>query len=111
MSVEVGTEGILGGKARVENVEGTWREITDCVNRMALNLTNQVRAIAIVTEAVAAGDLSRTIDVDAKGEILALKGTVNGMVKQLRTFGAEVTRVALQVGTDGELGGSARVEK
>lgn len=111
VSTEVGTEGRLGGSARVENVEGTWREITDCVNNMASNLTDQVRAIATVTEAVAAGDLSRTIDVDAKGEILALKGTVNGMVKQLRTFGSEVTRVALEVGTEGRLGGSARVEK
>lgn len=111
VSVEVGTEGKLGGSARVENVEGTWREITDCVNSMASNLTNQVRAIAKVTAAVAAGDLDRTIDVDAKGEILALKETVNNMVRQLRTFGAEVTRVALEVGTEGKLGGSARVEK
>lgn len=111
VSVEVGTEGKLGGSATVENVEGTWREITDCVNNMASNLTNQVRAIAAVTEAVAAGDLDRTIDVDAKGEILALKETVNNMVRQLRTFGSEVTRVALEVGTEGKLGGSARVEK
>ena len=111
VSVEVGTEGKLGGSAEVENVEGTWREITDCVNNMASNLTNQVRAIAKVTEAVAAGDLDRTIDVDAKGEILALKETVNNMVRQLRTFGAEVTRVALEVGTEGKLGGSAHVEK
>ena len=111
VSVEVGTEGKLGGTARVENVEGTWREITDCVNSMASNLTNQVRAIATVTEAVAAGDLERTIDVDAKGEILALKDTVNNMVRQLRTFGAEVTRVALEVGTEGKLGGRAYVEK
>ncbi|CAD6583762.1 MAG: histidine kinase osmosensor [Cyphobasidiales sp. Tagirdzhanova-0007] len=110
VSVEVGTEGKLGGSAEVENVEGTWREITDCVNNMASNLTNQVRAIAKVTEAVAAGDLDRTIDVDAKGEILALKETVNNMVRQLRTFGAEVTRVALEVGTEGKLGGSAHVE-
>lgn len=111
VSVEVGTEGKLGGTARVENVEGTWREITDCVNSMASNLTQQVRAIATVTEAVAAGDLERTIDVDAKGEILALKDTVNNMVRQLRTFGAEVTRVALEVGTEGKLGGRAYVEK
>lgn len=110
VSHEVGTEGKLGGSARVENVEGRWQDLTSSVNSMASNLTNQVRAIAAVTEAVAAGNLERTIDVDAKGEILALKETVNNMVRQLRTFGAEVTRVALEVGTEGKLGGSAHVE-
>lgn len=111
VSVEVGTEGNLGGIARVEDVEGKWHDITNAVNNMASNLTNQVRAISAVTAAVAAGDLDRTVDVDAKGEILALKMTVNNMVKQLRTFGAEVTRVALEVGTEGKLGGKAYVEK
>ena len=110
VSLEVGTEGILGGQAVVGGVEGTWLGLTNNVNRMAKNLTDQVRSIADVTSAVAAGDLSKSIDVDARGEILALKVTVNNMVEQLRNFSAEVTRVALEVGTEGRLGGSAHVE-
>lgn len=110
VSLEVGTEGILGGQAVVGGVEGTWLGLTNNVNRMAKNLTDQVRSIAEVTSAVAAGDLSKSIDVDARGEILALKVTVNNMVEQLRNFSAEVTRVALEVGTEGRLGGSAHVE-
>lgn len=107
---EVGTDGNLGGQAVVPNVEGTWRQLTESVNHMALNLTTQVRSIAEVTTAVARGDLSKKIDVDVKGEILKLKQTVNGMVGSLRTFSDEVTRVAREVGTDGKLGGQARVE-
>jgi HAMP domain-containing protein/signal transduction histidine kinase/DNA-binding response OmpR family regulator len=107
---EVGTEGILGGQARVEGVSGTWKDLTDSVNSMAGNLTAQVRNIADVTKAVAAGDLSRKITVDVKGEILELKNTVNTMVEQLRSFAAEVTRVAREVGTEGKLGGQADVQ-
>ncbi|KAF9343950.1 hypothetical protein BGX34_006203, partial [Mortierella sp. NVP85] len=107
---EVGTEGRLGGQAEVKGVEGTWKELTDNVNTMATNLTTQVRSIAHVTTAVARGDLSKTIDVEAQGEISDLKKTVNSMVEQLRTFAAEVTRVAREVGTEGRLGGQAEVE-
>jgi HAMP domain-containing protein/signal transduction histidine kinase/CheY-like chemotaxis protein len=107
---EVGTEGKLGGQANVEGVAGTWKDLTDSVNFMASNLTGQVRNIADVTKAVAAGDLSKKITVDVKGEILELKNTVNTMVDQLNSFAAEVTRVAREVGTEGKLGGQARVE-
>ncbi len=106
---EVGTEGQLGGQAAVEGVSGTWRELTDNVNAMANNLTGQVRNIAEVTTAVAKGDLTTKITVDAKGEILQLKNTINTMVDQLSIFAAEVTRVARQVGVEGELGGQAEV--
>src|SRR5207249_2439690 len=106
---EVGIEGRLGGQALVPGVSGTWKDLTANVNVLAGNLTNQVRNIALVTTAVANGDLSKTISVEAKGEILELKNTINGMVEQLRTFAAEVTRVAREVGTDGQLGGQARV--
>src|SRR5205823_88354 len=106
---EVGTEGKLGGQADVQGVAGTWKDLTDNVNFMASNLTGQVRNIADVTKAVAAGDLSRKITVDVKGEILELKNTVNTMVDQLRSFAAEVTRVAREVGTEGKLGGQAKV--
>ena len=107
---EVGTEGKLGGQAEVEGVSGTWRDLTENVNSMASNLTDQVRNIAEVTTAVANGDLSKKITVDAKGEILELKETINTMVDQLRSFAAEVTRVAREVGTEGKLGGQAEVE-
>ena len=107
---EVGTEGMLGGQARVANVAGTWKDLTDNVNSMANNLTNQVRNIALVTTAVANGDLSKKIDVDARGEILELKTTINTMVDQLSSFAAEVTRVAREVGSEGRLGGQAEVE-
>ncbi|WP_051944125.1 HAMP domain-containing protein [Streptacidiphilus rugosus] len=107
---EVGTEGQLGGQARVPNVAGTWKDLTDNVNSMATNLTNQVRNIAQVTTAVAQGDLTRRIDVDARGEILTLKTTINTMVDQLSAFAAEVTRVAREVGSEGRLGGQAEVE-
>jgi signal transduction histidine kinase/HAMP domain-containing protein/CheY-like chemotaxis protein len=107
---EVGTEGVLGGQARVPNVAGTWKDLTDNVNSMATNLTNQVRNIAQVTTAVARGDLTRKIDVDARGEILELKTTINTMVDQLSAFADEVTRVAREVGTEGKLGGQAEVE-
>ncbi|GFH38052.1 HAMP domain-containing protein [Streptomyces pacificus] len=107
---EVGTEGRLGGQARVPNVAGTWKDLTDHVNSMATNLTNQVRNIAQVTTAVAQGDLTRKIDVDARGEILELKTTINTMVDQLSSFAAEVTRVAREVGSEGRLGGQAEVE-
>ncbi|MGA5699166.1 HAMP domain-containing protein [Peterkaempfera bronchialis] len=107
---DVGTEGILGGQARVPNVAGTWKDLTDNVNSMANNLTNQVRNIAQVTTAVARGDLTRKIDVDARGEILELKTTINTMVDQLSSFAAEVTRVAREVGSEGRLGGQAEVE-
>jgi len=106
---EVGTEGKLGGQANVPGVAGTWKDLTDNVNSMASNLTDQVRNIAEVTTAVARGDLSRKITVDVKGEILELKNTVNTMVDQLNGFAAEVTRVAREVGTDGKLGGQADV--
>jgi HAMP domain-containing protein/signal transduction histidine kinase/CheY-like chemotaxis protein len=107
---DVGTEGILGGQAKVEGVSGTWLEVTNNVNGMANNLTAQVRSIAKVTTAVAKGDLSQKITVDAKGEMLELKGTINVMVDQLSAFSSEVTRVAKDVGTEGILGGQARVE-
>src|SRR5499425_332993 len=107
---EVGTEGRLGGQADVQGVAGTWKDLTDSVNSMASNLTGQVRNIADVTKAVAAGDLSRKITVDVKGEILELKDTINTMVDQLRSFAAEVTRVAREVGTEGKLGGQAYVK-
>ncbi len=107
---EVGTEGQLGGQARVPNVAGTWKDLTDNVNFMANNLTSQVRNIAQVTTAVAQGDLTRKIDVDARGEILELKTTINTMVDQLSAFASEVTRVAREVGTAGSLGGQAEVE-
>src|SRR5262245_27544242 len=107
---EVGTEGKLGGQADVKGVSGTWKDLTDNVNVMAANLTTQVRNIANVTTAVAQGDLSQKITVDAKGEILELKNTLNTMVDQLSSFAAEVTRVAREVGTEGKLGGQASVE-
>ena len=107
---EVGSEGILGGQARVEGVSGTWKDLTDSVNFMARNLTSQVRNIAAVTTAVATGDLSKKITVDVKGEILELKNTINTMVDQLSSFASEVTRVAREVGTEGKLGGQADVK-
>jgi len=106
---EVGTEGKLGGQAEVRGVSGTWKDLTDNVNGLAANLTNQVRNIALVTTAVANGDLSQKITVEAKGEIYELKNTINVMVDQLRSFAAEVTRVAKEVGTEGKLGGQAEV--
>jgi CheY-like chemotaxis protein/signal transduction histidine kinase/HAMP domain-containing protein len=106
---EVGTEGRLGGQAVVPGVGGTWKDLTDNVNLLAANLTTQVRNIAEVTTAVARGDLSRKITVDVKGEILELKNTINTMVDQLNAFAGEVTRVAREVGTEGELGGQAQV--
>src|SRR6266508_3742838 len=106
---EVGSEGILGGQARVQGVSGTWKDLTDSVNFMAGNLTAQVRNIAGVTTAVATGDLSKKITVDVKGEILELKNTINTMVDQLSSFASEVTRVAREVGTEGKLGGQADV--
>src|SRR5262247_2311580 len=107
---EVGTDGKLGGQADVRDVAGTWKDLTDSVNFMASNLTGQVRNIADVTKAVAAGDLSRKITVDVKGEILELKNTINVMVDQLGSFASEVTRVAREVGTEGKLGGQADVK-
>ena len=107
---EVGSEGKLGGQATVEGVDGIWKDLTDSVNQMASNLTGQVRNIAEVTTAVAKGNLSRKITVDVKGEILELKNTINTMVDQLNSFASEVTRVALEVGTEGKLGGQATVE-
>ena len=105
---EVGTEGKLGGQARVVGVAGTWKDLTDNVNLMADNLTGQVRNIAEVTTAVALGDLSKKITVDVKGEILELKNTINVMVDQLNGFASEVTRVAREVGTEGNLGGDRK---
>jgi len=107
---EVGTEGKLGGEAKVKGVAGTWKDLTDSVNSMAGNLTAQVRNIAEVTTAVANGDLSKKITVDVKGEILELKNTINVMVDQLNSFASEVTRVAREVGTEGKLGGQADVK-
>jgi HAMP domain-containing protein/signal transduction histidine kinase/FixJ family two-component response regulator len=107
---EVGTEGILGGQARVPGVAGTWKDLTENVNFMAHNLTSQVRNISQVTTAVAKGDLTKKIDVDARGEILELKTTMNTMVDQLSAFASEVTRVAREVGTEGKLGGQAEVD-
>src|ERR1700723_3440064 len=109
MAREVGTDGSLGGQAVVPGGAGTWKDLTDSVNAMATNLTEQVRNIATVTTAVARGDLSRKITVDAKGEILELKETINTMVDQLNGFSSEVTRVAREVGTEGKLGGQAAV--
>jgi len=106
---EVGTEGWLGGQAQVRGVAGVWKDLTDNVNSMAGNLTDQVRNIAEVTTAVANGDLSKTITVDVKGEILQLKNTINAMVDQLNSFASEVTRMAREVGTEGQLGGQAQV--
>jgi HAMP domain-containing protein/CheY-like chemotaxis protein/signal transduction histidine kinase len=107
---EVGTEGKLGGQAQVQGVAGTWKDLTDNVNFMASNLTAQVRNIAEVATAIASGDLSKKITVDVRGEILLLKETLNTMVEQLRSFAAEVTRVAREVGTEGKLGGQAVVQ-
>ncbi len=107
---EVGTDGKLGGQAKVEGLQGTWQDLTASVNGMAANLTDQVRNIALVTTAVANGDLSQKITVDARGEVAELKQTVNAMVDRLRSFSVEVTRVAREVGTDGKLGGQAKVE-
>ncbi|HYL74231.1 MAG TPA: HAMP domain-containing protein, partial [Bryobacteraceae bacterium] len=107
---EVGTEGKLGGQAVVPGVAGTWRDLTESVNSMATNLTDQVRNIAGVTTAVARGDLTTKITVDARGEILELKNTINTMVDQLSSFASEVTRVAREVGTEGKLGGQAEVK-
>lgn len=109
VSVEVGTEGRLGGQANVDDVKGQWQVLTERVNMMASNLTTQVRSIATVTTAVARGDLSKTINVEVRGEFLDLKLTVNNMVESLRTFSTEVTRVAKEVGTEGKLGGRATV--
>ncbi|MFD5635438.1 HAMP domain-containing protein [Streptomyces sp. NPDC127077] len=106
---EVGTDGILGGQAQVPGVAGTWKDLTESVNGMASNLTGQVRNIAMVTTAIAKGDLTKKIDIDARGEILELKTTINTMVDQLSSFAEEVTRVAREVGTEGQLGGQARV--
>src|SRR5207244_4468639 len=107
---EVGTEGKLGGQADVKGVSGTWKDLTDNVNYMARNLTDQVRNIAAVTTAVAQGDLSKKITVEVRGEILELKNTINTMVDQLNAFASEVSRVAREVGSEGKLGGQARVE-
>ena len=106
---EVGTEGRLGGQAVVPGVAGTWKDLTDNVNLLAANLTTQVRNIADVSTAVARGDLSRKITVEVRGEILELKNTFNTMVDQLNAFASEVTRVAREVGTEGKLGGQAKV--
>src|SRR3712207_6695946 len=107
---EVGNEGKLGGQADVKGVSGTWKDLTGEVNGLAANLTAQVRNIAKVTTAVAKGDLSQKITVDAKGEILELKSTINTMVDQLNSFASEVTRVAKEVGAEGKLGGQADVK-
>src|SRR5437867_3208268 len=107
---EVGTGGQLGGQADVKGVSGTWKDLTDSVNYMASNLTGQMRNIADVTTAVAKGDLSKKITVEVKGEILELKNTINTMVDQLGAFASEVTRVAREVGTEGQLGGQAEVK-
>ncbi|MFP2964512.1 HAMP domain-containing protein, partial [Myxococcus sp. 1LA] len=106
---EVGTEGKLGGQADVKDLSGVWKDLTDNVNVLAGNLTDQVRNIAKVTTAVANGDLSQKITVSVKGEVLELKNTINTMVDQLRAFASEVTRVAKEVGTEGKLGGQAAV--
>src|SRR5204862_4290114 len=104
---EVGTEGVLGGQADVPGVAGTWKDLTDNVNQLAGNLTGQVRNIAQVTTAVAQGDLSQKISVEAQGEVAELKNTINTMVDQLSSLADEVTRVAREVGTEGVLGGQA----
>ena len=110
IAIEVGTDGQLGGQALVHDVEGTWANLTDSVNFMASNLTNQVREIASVTTAVAKGDLSKKVTAEVNGEILDLKVTINGMVDRLNNFAFEVSRVAREVGTEGVLGGQAEVE-
>lgn len=107
---EVGTEGKLGGQATVHDVQGTWRDLTENVNGMAMNLTTQVREIAKVTTAVARGDLTKKIGVEVQGEIASLKDTINTMVDRLGTFAFEVSKVAREVGTDGTLGGQAQVD-
>src|SRR5206468_3938318 len=107
---EVGTEGKLGGQAAVKGVSGVWKDLTENVNTLAGNLTDQVRNIANVTTAVAKGDLTQKITVDARVEVLQRKDTINTMADQLRAFSAEVTRVAREVGTEGRLGGQASVE-
>ena len=109
MAREVGTEGKLGGQAEVKGVAGTWKDLTDNVNFMAGNLTNQVRGIAKVVTSVANGDLKRKLTVDAKGEIAALADTINGMIDTLATFADQVTTVAREVGVEGKLGGQANV--
>lgn len=109
VALEVGTQGILGGQAKVEGVKGTWADLTRNVNQMATNLTDQVRSISDVTKAVAAGNLTRHVNVNVQGEMLDLKLTVNQMVQQLGVFAGEVTRVSLEVGTEGQLGGQAVV--
>src|SRR4051812_33415578 len=109
VSREVGSDGKLGGQAQVPGAAGTWRDLTGTVNRMADNLTDQVRGISQVATAVANGDLTKKIEVDARGEILQLKNTLNTMVDQLSAFAGEVTRVAREVGSDGKLGGQAQV--
>src|SRR5207247_5630158 len=106
---EVGTDGKLGGQALVPGVAGTWKDLTDSVNAMCGNLTDQVRNVAQVTTAVARGDLSRKITVDVRGEIIELKETINTMVDQLNAFAGELTRVVREVGTEGKLGGQAYV--
>ena len=106
---DVGTEGVLGGQAQIEGVQGTWNELTKSVNAMADNLTTQVRDIAMVTTAVAKGDLTRKVTASCKGEILRLKITINNMVDQLQQFAQEVTYLAKEVGTNGVLGGQATV--
>src|SRR5436190_608946 len=110
MAREVGTEGVLGGQANVPGVGGTWKALTDNVNGLAANLTNQVRNIADVTTAVANGDLSRKITVEAKGEVLALKNTIGRTADRHNSFAGEVSRVAREVGTEGILGGQANVQ-
>ncbi|KAJ1984558.1 histidine kinase osmosensor [Dimargaris verticillata] len=110
VALEVGIKGVLGGQAEVVGVDGTWKDLTDNVNTMASNLTNQVRAISKVTKAVAEGDMTKKVEIDARGEISELKDTVNSMVDQLNRFAYEVTRVAREVGTEGILGGQAEVE-
>lgn len=109
VALEVGTQGILGGQATVEGVKGTWADLTKNVNKMATNLTDQVRSISKVTKAVAMGNLTQLVDVNAQGEMLDLKITVNRMVEALSVFASEVTRVSLEVGTEGKLGGQADV--
>ena len=107
---EVGTDGVLGGQAEVSGVAGTWKDLTDSVNTMASNLTDQVRQIALVTTAVANGDLSQKVTVEAKGEVATLAETINSMTDRLRVFAEQVTGVAREVGTEGVLGGQAEVE-
>ncbi|KAJ7021110.1 HAMP domain protein, partial [Mycena alexandri] len=110
VALEVGTEGNFGGQAEVEGVQGTWKDLTDNVNKMALNLTNQVRSISLVTKALAYGDLNKKIAVNVSGEMLDLKVTINEIVERLGNFSSEVTRVALEVGTEGRLGGQAKIK-